>query len=375
MSADRYSRQVLLPEIGPEGQERLGAASVLIVGAGGLGTPVAMYLTAAGVGRIGIVDFDTVEPSNLHRQPLYTDRDVGRLKVDVLAARLREMNPLVSIEAHAVRLDPQNALELIEAYDIVADGTDTFETRYLVNDACVLSNTPNAFASIHQYSGQASLFGVVDLNGGRGPCYRCLFPSPPPAGSVPSCADGGVLGVLPGLLGTVQATEVLKHLLGIGQTLDGRLLLADTRAMSFQTLRIERDPSCPVCGDAPSVTSITHLAAACDAPMPVPEITATDLHAMRQAGQNPFVLDVREADEYAGANIDGALIPLGELPERLGELEAHRDDDVLVVHCRLGGRSAQAVEYLRAHGFDNAVNLAGGIHAWSDTVDPSLPKV
>ena len=369
---DRYSRQILLPEVGAEGQARLGAASVLVVGAGGLGTPVATYLAAAGVGRIGIVDFDTVEASNLHRQPLYTKADAGRPKVDAMRERLVALNPLVQVETHAVRLDASNALGLVGAYDVVADGTDTFATRYLVNDACVLRGVPNAFASISQFSGQASVFGTV--RGERGPCYRCLFPSPPPAGTVPSCAEGGVLGVLPALLGTIQATEVLKLLLGIGQPLHGRLLLADALGMAFRTLGVERDPACPACGDAPTIRSLTDSAAACGPDMPVPEISPADLKAMRDRGEDPFVLDVREPDEYEGAHIDGALIPLGDLADRIGEIEPHRGDDVIVVHCRMGGRSAKAVEYLRAQGF-NAVNLAGGIHAWSDTVDPSLPKV
>ena len=361
----RYDRQVLLPEVGAEGQERLASASVLVVGVGGLGTPGATYLAAAGVGRLGLVDFDRVHESNLHRQVLYSAEDVGAAKVDVAARRLTVQNPEVEVVRHPARLDAGNALDLVGAYDLVLDGTDTFATRYLVNDASVLTGTPNVFASVSRFDGQASVFGAPG-----GPCYRCLFPAPPPAGLVPNCAEGGVLGVLPGLLGTIQATEALKVLLGVGDPLVGRLLLVDALGMTFRELRVDRDPACPVCGDHPSITHLTP-------PRPmasVPETTVRDLKARIDAGDRPFILDVREPDEYEGANIGGALIPLGELPERLGEIREHQDEDV-VVHCRSGGRSAKAVEVLRANGFENAVNLKGGIHAWSDEIDPSLPKV
>lgn len=374
----RYSRQMRLPEVGADGQQRLRDASVLVVGAGGLGSPVATYLAAAGVGRIGLVDFDTVEVSNLHRQPLYTLADAGRLKVDVAAERLATLNPHVAVEAHPVRLGASNAAALVARYDVVADGTDTFETRYLVNDACVLAGRPNAYASVGQFSGQAAVFAAALPDGRRGPCYRCVFPEPPPAGAVPSCAEGGVLGVLPGLLGTIQAAEALKLILGVGQPLAGRLLLVDAWSMEFTTLHVDRDPACPVCGDSPTIRSLTDSAAACgpSLPMPsIPEMTVTELKTLIDSGKRPFILDVREPDEYEGANLEGALIPLGELPARVGELEAHRGDAVLVVHCRLGGRSAKAVEFLHAQGFTNAVNLAGGIHAWSDEIDPSLAKV
>ncbi|MDT7857153.1 molybdopterin-synthase adenylyltransferase MoeB [Rubrivirga sp. S365] len=361
----RYHRQVLLPEVGLKGQERLGAASVLIVGAGGLGTPAATYLAAAGVGRLGLIDFDRVDETNLHRQVLYTPEDVGEAKVDVIAQRLTAQNPEVEVVRHASRLDASNALDLVGAYDLVLDGTDTFTTRYLVNDASVLTGTPNVFASISRFDGQASVFGAPG-----GPCYRCLFPAPPPAGLVPNCAEGGVLGVLPGLLGTIQATEALKLLLGIGDPLVGRLLLVDALNMVFRELRVDPDPACPVCGDHPTLTHLTPTQ-----PMAsVPETTVRDLKTRIDAGDRPFILDVREADEYEGANIGGALIPLGELPDRIDEIREHQNEDV-VVHCRSGGRSAKAVEYLRANGFPNAVNLKGGIHAWSDEVDPSLPKV
>lgn len=364
-TAARYHRQVLLPEVGPAGQAALAEASVLIVGVGGLGTPAATYLAAAGVGRIGLVDFDRVDETNLHRQILYATGDVGRDKLDVARDRLRALNPHVSIETHPARLDASNALDLVAAYDLVLDGTDTFATRYLVNDASVIAGTTNVFASISRFDGQVSVFGAPG-----GPCYRCLFPAPPPAGLVPNCAEGGVIGVLPGLLGTIQATEALKMILDIGDPLVGRLLMVDALGMAFRELRVDRDPSCPVCGDHPTLTSLAPAA-----PMAsVPETTVRDLKARIDADDRPFVLDVREPDEYEGANIGGALIPLGELPERLDEIREHQDDDV-VVHCRSGGRSAKAVEYLREHGFTNAVNLKGGIHAWSDQIDPSLPKV
>jgi molybdopterin/thiamine biosynthesis adenylyltransferase/rhodanese-related sulfurtransferase len=375
----RYDRQVRLPEVGLDGQRRLRAASVLLVGAGGLGAPAALYLAAAGVGRIGLVDPDRVDASNLHRQVLYGTADVGRPKAEAAAERLRAMNPHVRVEPHTVALTPENALALVGAYDVVADGTDAFATRYLVNDACLLAGVPNVFASVSRFEGQASVFGARD-----GPCYRCLFEKPPPAGSVPSCAEGGVLGVLPGLLGMIQATEVTKLLLGLGDPLVGRLLLVDALGMRFRTLDVAPDPDCPACGPHRRLRDLATFApdydTACD-PMAapqrptVPEITVAELHAMRERGEAPFVLDVRSPEEFAGANINGALIPLGELPERLGELEGHRDDAVLVVHCRAGGRSAKAVEFLRSQGFTNAVNLRGGIHAWSDEVDPTLPKV
>ncbi len=376
MTDSRYDRQTRLPEVGAAGQDRLGAARVLLVGMGGLGVPAATYLTAAGIGSLVFLDDDTVDVTNLHRQPLYTERDAGRFKVDVAAERLRALNSSIEIRPLVARFTVETAPVLLAGIDLVVDGTDTFATRYLVNDACVMAGVPNVFASLSRFDGQASVFGTVDSTGARGPCYRCVFPEPPPAGTVPSCAEGGVLGVLPALFGTIQATEALKLVLGIGDPLVGRLLLADALGMTFRTLRISRDPACPVCGDAPTITTLTQSAATCGPQMAsVPEMTARDLKTMRDAGENPFVLDVREPDEYAGANIDGALIPLGELPTRLDELESHRDDDILVVHCRSGARSARAVEFLQQNGFTNAVNLAGGIHSWSDTVDPSLPKV
>lgn len=360
---NRYRRQILLPEVGAVGQARLGAASVLVVGAGGLGSPVTLYLAAAGVGRIGVVDFDRVDSSNLHRQILYSTQDVGRTKLEAAEERLRALNPHVSVVRHETRLDTANAESIIRAYDVVADGTDTFATRYVVNDACVATGRPNAFASVSRFSGQASVFAAQG-----GPCYRCVFPEPPPAGLVPSCAEGGVLGVVPGLLGTVQATEVLKLLLGIGDSLIGRLLLIDALDMRFQTLQIEKDPACPVCGRGDTGT----LPPPSPPAVTIPEIGPRDLKRLLESDAPPFLLDVRQAEEQAIADIGGALLPLNELPWRVDELAPHRDDPMVVVHCRSGARSAQAVQYLRERGF-NAVNLRGGILAWSADVDPSVP--
>ena len=370
-ASERYSRQMILPEIGREGQERLRTGSVLFVGAGGLGAPAALYLAAAGVGRIGLVDPDRVERSNLHRQVLYATHDEGRLKVEAAAERLGSLNPGVEFSLHPVRLEAENALDLMDGYDLVLDGTDTFATRYLVNDACVLAGIPNVHASVSRFEGQASVFAADS-----GPCYRCIFEAPPPPGLVPSCAEGGVIGVLPGLLGLIQATEALKLLLGVGEPLMGRLLLVDALGMQFRTLRVDKNPDCPVCGLNPRTTSLHSPRSTCSAPAmaSVPEITVRDFHQMREEGNPPFLLDVRGPDEYAIAHLGGALIPLPELPERIGELDPHRGDPMIVVHCRSGARSARAVELLQQHGFENAVNLKGGILAWSDEVDPSVQK-
>ena len=364
--AERYRRQLDLPGFGAAGQRRLRDTSVLIVGAGGLGTPVSLYLAAAGVGRIGLVDFDRVDRSNLHRQVLYTERDIGAAKTKTLASRLRDVNPHVDVVEHPVRLTAENALDVINGYDIVADGTDRFETRYLVNDACVLAGVPNAFASVNRFEGQLSVFGAP----GR-PCYRCVFPEPPPAGLVPSCAEGGVLGVVPGIMGTLQATEVIKIASGVGSSMTGRLLLMNALDMTFRTIEIDRDPACSICGDAPTRTSLVSPSpAACT--MPVPEITVQDLNQMTQEGKRPFLVDVRQPEEHQIGHIDGALIPLGELPDRLDELEPHREDEQIVVHCRSGGRSGKAVEFLQSKGFTNVVNLKGGILAWNAEIDPSV---
>jgi len=348
--AARYDRQMRLPEVGPAGQERLAAASVLVIGAGGLGSPVALYLAAAGVGHIGIVDFDRVDASNLHRQILYATDDVGGRKTEAAAARLRALNPHVTVETHDLKLDARNARRLIARYDLVADGADTFATRYAVNDACVATGRPNVFASVSAFQGQASVFGAPG-----GPCYRCLFPEPPPEGTVPSCAEGGVLGVLPGLMGTIQATEVLKWVLGVGGSLAGRLLTVDALTMEMRSLRVSRDEDCSYCNNGP-VRSYP-------VPMTIPEIGPSD--AARLLADEPgatSLLDVRSEDEHAADHLGGTLLPLNQLPWRLDEIELLRERRVLV-HCRTGSRSAQAVAYLRERGF-NAVNVRGGIEAW-----------
>ena len=377
----RYGRHLTLPGVGREGQQRLKAASVLVVGAGGLGSPLLMYLAAAGVGRLGLVDFDRVEKSNLQRQVLYGQRDVGRRKLKAAEERLAQINPHVRVERHGVRLSSENALEIIEGYDLVADGTDNFPTRYLVNDACVLAGVPNVYGSVFRFEGQVSVFATEG-----GPCYRCAYPTPPPPGQVPSCAEGGVLGVLPGLVGSVQATEAVKVLLGLGEPLVGRLLLIDALATDFRTLALRKNPDCPVCSSEPTVTELVDYEAFCGLPSSsttendqmsdqqsqVPEMSVQEFKARRDAGTAPFLLDVRKPHEYEITNLGGELIPLDELPERLGELETHRDEEV-VVHCRTGGRSAKATQLLREQGYD-AKNLKGGVHAWSDEIDASMPK-
>jgi len=379
----RYSRHLTLPEFGKEGQEKLKSASVLLVGAGGLGSPAATYLAAAGVGRIGLVDFDSVEASNLQRQILYGTSDVGRPKLEAASERLEDLNPHVEIERHEVRLTSENALDIIDDYDVVADGTDNFPTRYLVNDACVMTGTPNVYASIFRFEGQVSVFATED-----GPCYRCLYEEPPPPGLVPSCAEGGVLGILPGFIGTLQATEVIKLLTDIGEPLVGRLLMVDALEMNFRTVNVPTNPDCPVCGTDPSVTELIDYEAFCGIPQadsspngtddvpddaPVPEVTVHDLKQRRDAGNAPFVLDVREPYEAEIASIDAdQLIPVDQLPGRLDELDAAPDEEI-VVHCRSGSRSAKATKLLRAEGYD-ASNLAGGVLAWSDEIDPDVPQ-
>ena len=370
----RYSRHFLLPEVGMEGQARLKDSSVLVVGAGGLGSPAALYLAAAGVGRIGLVDFDDVDESNLHRQILYGESDIGRPKLEAAKERLQETNPHIQIDLHPVRLDASNAAQIISTYDVVADGTDNFATRYLVNDACVMAGVPNAYASISRFDGQASVFSAP-----KGPCYRCLFAEPPPAELVPSCAEAGVLGVLPGLLGTIQATEVLKLLLGLGESLIGRLLLVDTLSMQFRTLTVTRNLQCAVCGEHPTITSLESSIVYCGPPSTgssmnaLLEITVQDYLALRDSDNPPFLLDVRQPEEHAVSSLGGTLIPLGELPLRVEELEDHKNDELLVVHCQMGGRSAQAVKYLRMNGFDNVINLKGGMKAWIEKIGPAVP--
>jgi sulfur-carrier protein adenylyltransferase/sulfurtransferase len=370
----RYSRHLIMPEVGMEGQLKLKQARVLLIGTGGLGAPLGLYLAAAGVGRIGVVDFDVVDFTNLQRQVLFGTSDVGRPKIAAARDRLRSLNPEIEIEATEARLSSENALELFQDYDIIVDGTDNFPTRYLVNDACVLLGKPNVYGSIFRFEGQITVFGYPG-----GPCYRCLYPEPPPPGLVPSCAEGGVLGVLPGIVGTIQAAETLKLIIGKGSPLVGRLLLFDALAMKFRELKLRRNPDCPVCGTHPSLTKLIDYAEFCgirgeEAPTTVtniPEITAKELKSRLDRGDDLYILDVREPHEYQISNIHGHLIPLGELPRRVHELDSSRE---IVAHCRSGKRSAEAVEFLQKAGFRKIWNLKGGILAWSDEVDPNVAK-
>ena len=370
----RYSRHLIMPEVGMDGQLKLKAASVLCVGAGGLGSPVALYLAAAGVGRIGIVDFDVVDYSNLQRQIIHGTPDVGRLKLDSAKDRLNAINPEVTIVTHEVALSSDNALDILGGYDIIVDGTDNFPTRYLVNDACVLLGKPNVYGSIFRFEGQASVFATQD-----GPCYRCLYSEPPPPGLVPSCAEGGVLGILPGVIGTIQATEAVKLIIGVGEPLINRFLIYDALRMRFRELKLRRDPECPVCGDNPTVRELVDYEQFCGVtPVTASEtgdggdMTVEELRARIDQKAGVFILDVREPQEFQICRIPGStLIPLGDLPKRLGELEGQ---DTMVVHCKSGVRSAKAVTLLHEAGFKKAQNLRGGILAWIDKVDPSLPK-
>jgi adenylyltransferase/sulfurtransferase len=365
----RYSRHLALPEVGLDGQRRLKAGRVLIVGAGGLGSPAALYLTAAGVGTLGLVDFDAVDVTNLQRQILHATPDVGRHKLQSAARRLEALNPDTRLELHDCALTSANALEILSRYDVVVDGTDNFATRYLVNDACVMLRKPNVYGSVFRFEGQAAVFATPG-----GPCYRCLHPEPPPPGLIPNCAEGGVLGVLPGLIGTIQATETVKLLVGVGDVLAGRLLIYDALHMRFRELTLPKDAECPVCGASATIRTLVDYERVCgDAPMTtIPETTVLELKARRDRGDVPALLDVREPHEIAICRIDGATeIPLAQLPQRLGELDASRE---LIVYCRMGGRSARAVDFLRRSGFAHAVNLKGGILAWIDEVDPSQPK-
>jgi sulfur-carrier protein adenylyltransferase/sulfurtransferase len=370
----RYSRHLIMPEVGVEGQRKLKAARVLCIGAGGLGSPAALYLAAAGVGRLGLVDFDAVDFSNLHRQILHGTPDVGRPKLQSARDRLTALNPEVQIDTYETSLTSKNALDLFRDYDVILDGTDNFPTRYLVNDACVLLGKPNAYGSIFRFEGQASVFAAPG-----GPCYRCLYPEPPPPGLVPSCAEGGVLGVLPGVIGTIQATEAIKLILGVGEPLVGRLLLYDALTMRFRELKLRRDPACPVCGDQPTVRALIDYDQFCGVTpasvAAVPETTVEELKTRIDRGDRVFVLDVREPTEYQICRIAGStLIPLGELPRRLAELPSGADAPDIVVHCKMGGRSATAVRQLVDQGFPRVRNLTGGILAWIDRIDPSQPK-
>src|SRR5215472_12019619 len=369
----RYSRHLIMPEVGMEGQQKLKAARVLCIGRGGLGSPMALYLAAAGVGTLGIVDFDVVDYTNLQRQIIHSTSDVGRKKLDSAAEKLKSINPFINLRTFETRLSSANALDLFREFDIVADGTDNFPTRYLVNDACVLTGKPNVYASIFRFEGQASVFATQE-----GPCYRCLYPEPPPPGLVPSCAEGGVLGILPGLLGIIQATEVIKLVLGQGQPLIGRLLLVDALGMKFRELKLHRNPECPMCGVHRTIHQLIDYNEFCgirgeEKPVAagVPEISVEEFKRRIDRGDDLFVLDVREPHEYQICNLGGYLMPLGDVPKRVHELDSSRE---IVVHCRSGVRSAKAVDFLRQAGFRKVQNLAGGILAWADRIDPTVPK-
>ncbi len=370
----RYSRHLIMPEVGMEGQLKIKQAKVLCIGTGGLGAPLGLYLAAAGVGRIGLVDFDVVDTTNLQRQVLFGTSDVGRPKTEAAAERLGNLNPDIQIDTFETQLTSANALELFKDYDIIVDGTDNFPTRYLVNDACVITGKPNVYGSIFRFEGQITVFGYPG-----GPCYRCLYPEPPPPGLVPSCAEGGVLGVLPGIVGTIQAAETLKLIIGKGEPLIGRLLLFDALAMKFRELKLRKNPECPVCGEHPTLTKLIDYAEFCgvrgeEGPSKVtnvPEITPKELKTRLDRGDDIYILDVREPHEYQICNINGHLIPLGELSKRVHELDSSRE---IVAHCKSGKRSAEAVEFLRGAGFRKISSLKGGILGWSDDVDPTVPK-
>jgi molybdopterin/thiamine biosynthesis adenylyltransferase/rhodanese-related sulfurtransferase/molybdopterin converting factor small subunit len=371
----RYSRHLIMPEVGMEGQKKLKAARVLAIGTGGLGSPLALYLAAAGIGTLGLVDFDTVDDSNLQRQILFGSKDVGRRKLQAASERLRDVNPNVTIVPFEERLSSENALSIFRDFDIVADGTDNFPTRYLVNDACVLMGLPNVYASIFRFEGQASIFWAR-----KGPCYRCLYAEPPPPGLVPSCAEGGVLGILPGLLGVIQATETIKLILGSGDPLIGRLLLVDALSMRFRELKLRKNTECAVCGPNPTITKLIDYEAFCGIVAPeaaaaasgVPEISVEQLKQKRDRGEEFVLVDVREPHEWAiSAFPESVKIPLATLPQNLNRLSTA---DEIVVHCKTGGRSAKAVALLREAGFRKVVNLAGGINGWAERIDPSMPK-
>jgi sulfur-carrier protein adenylyltransferase/sulfurtransferase len=370
----RYSRHLIMPEVGMDGQLKLKKAKVLLIGTGGLGAPLGLYLAAAGVGKLGLVDFDVVDFTNLQRQVTFGTSDVGKAKSAAARARLSNLNPDIQVEAFETKLTSENALELFKDFDIIVDGTDNFPTRYLVNDACVLQGKPNVYGSIFRFEGQVTIFGMPG-----GPCYRCLYPEPPPPGLVPSCAEGGVLGVLPGIVGSIQAMETIKLILGTGRNLTGRLLLFDALEMGFREFKLRKNPKCPMCGEHRTINKLIDYYEFCgvrgeEAPAPdlkVPEITPRELKTRLDRGDDLFILDVREPHEYQICNLRGHLIPLGELPRRVHELDSSRE---IVAHCRSGKRSAEAVDFLRKAGFRKILNLKGGILAWSDEVDTSVPK-
>jgi len=385
----RYSRHLILPEVGYEGQQKLKAAKVLAVGTGGLGAPLALYLAAAGVGTIGLADFDTVDASNLQRQVIHSTATVGKLKVDSAEIMLKGLNPNLNVIKFNTMLTSANALEIFEQFDIIADGTDNFQTRYLVNDACVLTGKPNAYGSIFRFEGQASVFATED-----GPCYRCLYPEPPPPGLVPSCAEGGVLGILPGLVGIIQATEVIKLILGIGDTLAGRLLLIDALGMNFRQLKLRKNPNCPACGTH-EIKELIDYDQFCGIEKPkdatgplevaqnkdvsgsvvdgIPQISVQDLKTKQETGQKFFLLDVREPHEVPIASLGAPLIPVGSLEQRIGEIPVGKQDEI-ILHCRSGARSQKAALILKNAGFTNVENLAGGILDWADKIDPTMAK-
>lgn len=369
----RYSRHLIIPDVAMDGQKRLRNAKVLAVGAGGLGSPVLMYLAAAGVGTLGVVDFDVVDESNLQRQIIHGQSDIGRSKAESARDSIHEINPLIEVRLHTDRLDSSNVMELFAQYDLIVDGTDNFATRYLVNDACVLLGTPYVWGSIYRFDGQASVFWAE-----HGPCYRCLYPEPPPPGMVPSCAEGGVLGVLCASIGSIQATEAIKVLTGIGEPLVGRLMVYDALEMSYRAITVRKDPECPVCGKNPTITELIDYEAFCGVVSQAAEeaaagstITARELKDMIDRGEDPYIVDVREPAEYEILRIPGShLIPKGDIPARLSELPQDRQ---LVLHCKVGGRSAEALAVVKAAGFANAVHVQGGVLAWQAQVDPSLP--
>jgi len=370
----RYSRHLIMPEVGMEGQLKLKNAKVLLIGTGGLGAPLGLYLAAAGVGKLGLVDFDVVDSTNLQRQVAFGAQDVGTPKTLAAKNRLSSLNSDIEIETYETKLESSNALELFKDYDVIVDGTDNFPTRYLVNDACILLGKQNVYGSIFRFEGQVTVFGAPD-----GPCYRCLYPEPPPPGLVPSCAEGGVLGVLPGIVGSIQAMETIKLIIGRGDNLVCRLLLFETMGMKFRELKLRKNPDCPMCGKNRTVHKLIDYYEFCgvrgeEAPAPdlqVPEITPRELKSRLDRGDDLFILDVREPHEFQICNLKGHLIPLGELPRRVHELDTSRE---IIAHCRSGKRSAEAVDFLRKAGFRKILNLKGGILAWSDEVDPSVPK-
>ena len=370
----RYSRHLIMPEVGMEGQLKLKGAKVLLIGTGGLGAPLGLYLTAAGVGHIGLVDFDVVDFTNLQRQVTFGTSDVGKPKAEAARSRLTNLNPDVQITSYETKLTSANALELFKDYDVVVDGTDNFPTRYLVNDACILLGKPNVYGSIFRFEGQVTVFGMPD-----GPCYRCLYPEPPPPGLVPSCAEGGVLGVLPGIVGSLQALETIKLIIGKGDSLEGRLVLFDALAMKFRELKLRKNPHCPMCGTHRKIHELIDYNEFCGirgeeepaSDLHVPEITPRELKEKLDRGEDVFILDVREPHEYQICNLRGHLIPLGELPRRVHELDSARE---IVAHCKSGKRSAQAVDFLRQAGFRKVSNLRGGILSWSTEIDPNVPR-